>query len=91
MPLEEVPGTGLHYHLIAFDAEGRALLVRPRADGLRYGLALLARNEAWYRSGAHGSQVGFAAHEQHGDVWSADGSHFFDPLRDIGNGYGVVR
>jgi hypothetical protein len=23
MPIEKVPGTGLSYHLIAFDAEGR--------------------------------------------------------------------
>ena len=30
MPLEEVPGTGLHYHLIAFDGEGRE---RSEADG----------------------------------------------------------
>jgi hypothetical protein len=32
MPLEEVPGTGLHYHLIAYDAEGRE---RSDADGPR--------------------------------------------------------
>lgn len=75
----------LEHVVHAFDAQGRALLVRARPDDLGDALALLAGDPGagvFWRGGVRGggAEVGFAADEDDGDGGAADGADFFYPL-----------
>jgi hypothetical protein len=82
------PGRGLEYVVDALNPERGALLVRACANLLRDALRLRAGHErARCVLRVRGrAQVGFTAHEQHGNRRPADGADFFYPLLGLSVG-----